>query len=216
MDATNNMGVNNPFFRKIYCLVHGLGRRALQEVLDQNVPPETLYRKLQSCRGPLWKELNQDQKDLLFPKGLKNEGQNEKDLSSLKMDISLLYKLLRHVARIPSHANGWGKDPEETDWNESANIERIVKLRNKLSHDEYSNIGQIRFKAVWLELSKAIQSLCKDDLKEEINNILEKDLQIQEFEEFVRMKFAKQTNLLQEELVRMEIKVDEIKSMFST
>jgi hypothetical protein len=75
------------------------------------------------------------------------------------MDISLLYILLRNVATIPAHNNGWGFDPDPSDRSLSANIERIRLVRNRCVHSTDPSLSQPDFLSIWSTIKSTMVDL---------------------------------------------------------
>jgi hypothetical protein len=75
------------------------------------------------------------------------------------MDISLLYILLRNVATIPAHNNGWGFDPDPSDRSLSANIERIRLVRNRCGHSTDPSLSQPEFLPIWSTIRSTMVDL---------------------------------------------------------
>ncbi|XP_062594343.1 uncharacterized protein LOC134255817 [Saccostrea cucullata] len=109
------------------------------------------------------------QLEILFPK---QSGSNT-GVSSLSMDITIMYKLLRNFSDIDPPGNGWGKEPRIVDITGSDDIERIRLYRNKYSHDPGSSpvMSDDLFSIIWDDLSKAILRLSWDVLKRRIKEI---------------------------------------------
>ncbi|XP_062568940.1 uncharacterized protein LOC134231052 [Saccostrea cucullata] len=101
------------------------------------------------------------------------EGGSNTGVSSLSMDVSIMYKLLRNFSDIYPPGNGWGKEPRIVDITESDDIERIRLYRNKYSHDSGSSpvISDEVFNIIWDDLSKAILRLSGGVLKRRISEI---------------------------------------------
>jgi hypothetical protein len=75
------------------------------------------------------------------------------------MDITLLYTLLRNIANIPPHNNGWGNDPDPLDRSVAANIERIRLVRNRCVHSSDPFIRNVEFKTIWSEIRSTMVDL---------------------------------------------------------
>ncbi|XP_062621671.1 uncharacterized protein LOC134283238 [Saccostrea cucullata] len=78
-----------------------------------------------------------------------------------RLDITLIYTLLRYLSGLPPHINGWGKDPDSNEFSEAANIERIRLLRNKFSHNQSITLSDADFRNVWINTKRVIQDLYK-------------------------------------------------------
>ncbi|XP_062609818.1 uncharacterized protein LOC134271596 [Saccostrea cucullata] len=110
------------------------------------------------------------QLQLLFP----IKGGSNTAVSSLSMDITIMYKLLRNYSDIAPPGNGWGKEPKVQHITESDDIERIRLYRNTYSHDAGGPCdmkGDV-FNVIWTDLSQAILRLSGGVLRRRIDEIL--------------------------------------------
>lgn len=76
-----------------------------------------------------------------------------------EFDIPLLYFLFRNISSIPSHANKWGNNPEQSDRSVSANIERIRLIRNNYFHVNHPSISKSDFVQEWRNIFQIVQEL---------------------------------------------------------
>ncbi|XP_062592289.1 probable serine/threonine-protein kinase pats1 [Saccostrea cucullata] len=158
-------------FAKIVKLLQ-VGTDAVRICFDKFLPKEDLEKTLKDNetdmrRGPF--RFQQPQLEILFtPQGGSNTG-----VSSLSMDVTIMYKLLRNFSDIAPPGNGWGKEPRIVDITESDDIERIRLYRNKYSHTSESStvMSDGVFHIIWDDLSKAILRLSGGVLKRRIMEI---------------------------------------------
>lgn len=100
--------------------------------------------------------MNQQQKQLIYSVACKTS------LAAKDLDISLLYIILRNICNIPSHKNGWGKQPMKGDNSISACIERIRFQRNLISaHSTNGDVDEAKFHNYWDELSCTVLEIEK-------------------------------------------------------
>ena len=123
----------------------------LRYVLDKYIPPSNLQSALNLHKGLLAGpgcHLSKSQKAILFPRG-----PTPTVISSKDFDISLLYTLLRNIAGIPPHGNGWGNNPTTGGTSLSACIETIRIARNNLNgHNLTGKMCDSDFNDVWSTL----------------------------------------------------------------
>jgi hypothetical protein len=124
----------------------------LRDILRHYVPLNTFSRVINLKKLSL-PRLTADQRDLILPRHGNYSG-NYND-----MDISLLYILLRNIAIIPAHSNGWGNDPQPSDTSLSANIERIRTIRNRCVHSSLPFMSNFDFNSVWSTIRSAMVDL---------------------------------------------------------
>ena len=130
----------------------------LRNVLDKYIPranlPSALH-KVQSSLTARGGPLNKQQKNLLYPRGTP-----ARTISSTDFDISLLYVLLRNVAGIAAHSNGWGNAPRTGDNCLSACIEIIRLSRNEVNgHNITGQITDVAFNYQWSVLRSVIEEI---------------------------------------------------------
>ena len=177
----------------------------LRHVLDKYIPPANLPSALQNAQSSLTARggpLNKQQKNLLYPRGTP-----AKTISSTDFDISLLYILLRNVAGIAAHSNGWGDTPKTGDNCLSACIEIIRISRNEVNgHNLTGQITDDDFNYQWSVLRSAIEKIETNELSGTsfvkcVDELLVVDLN--------PVKSAEYTS----EILRMEIEEYEMKEM---
>ena len=128
----------------------------LRYVLDKYITPSNLQSTLNLHKGLLTGcHLSKQQKAILFPRG-----PAAIVISSKEFDISLLYTLLRNIAGIPPHGNGWGHNPTKGDTSLSACIETIRIARNNLNgHNLSGKIFDSDFNDVWSTLKLTVTEI---------------------------------------------------------
>ncbi|XP_061194040.1 uncharacterized protein LOC133202258 [Saccostrea echinata] len=157
-------------FAKILKLLQ-VGTDAVRICFDKFFPKENLEKTLKDNETDMRKgqfRFLPPQLEILFPQGGSNT-----DVSSLSMDVTIMYKLLRNFSDISPPQSGWGKEPKIIHITESDDIERIRLYRNKYSHDPGSSTvtSDDVFNIIWTDLSKAILRLSGDVLKRRISEI---------------------------------------------
>ena len=177
----------------------------LRCVLDKYIPPSNLQSTLNIHRGLLTGHgchLSKQQKAILFPRGPIPTVVSSKDF-----DISLLYTLLRNIAGIPPHGNGWGNNPTTGDTCLSACIETIRITRNNLNgHNLTGKICDSDFNDVWSTLKVAVteietQELTGTSFVQDIDNLHAADMDPATSQQYT------------EEIKRMELEEYEIKKV---
>ncbi|XP_061193744.1 uncharacterized protein LOC133201974 [Saccostrea echinata] len=158
-------------FAKILKLLH-IGTDAVRICFDKFLPKKNLEKTLKENEPDMRRgqfRFQQPQLEILFP----TQGGSKTSVSSLSMDVTIMYKLLRNFSDIGPPGNGWGKEPKIVDIKEGDDIERIRLYRNRYSHDPGSSpvMSDDVFKIIWDDLSKAILRLSGDVLKRRINEI---------------------------------------------
>ncbi|XP_062577373.1 uncharacterized protein LOC134239228 [Saccostrea cucullata] len=158
-------------FDKIFKLIQ-VGTDAIRICFDKFFPKEDLEKTLKENETDIRRgqfRFQPPQLEILFPK----QGGSNTSVSSLSMDVTIMYKLLRNFSDIAPPGNGWGKEPRIVDITESDDIERIRLYRNKYSHDPGGRpvMSDDVFNIIWADLSKAILRLSTDVLKRRISEI---------------------------------------------
>lgn len=103
------------------------------------------------------KILSDSQTKILFPSS-KGEKANLK-----KMDLSLLYLLLRNICNIRPPEDNWGGNPHDSDLSIGACIDRIRVKRNVLfAHAYTGSIDKDSFEHNWCYLKKNIVNIGKE------------------------------------------------------
>ena len=135
----------------------------LRCILDKYISPSNLQSTLNLHKGLLTGpgcHLSKQQKAILFPRGPIPTVVSSKDF-----DISLLYTLLRNIAGIPPHGNGWGNNPTTGDTSLCACIEIIRSSRNNLNgHNLTGKICDSDFNDVWSTLKFVVTEIEANEL----------------------------------------------------
>ena len=161
----------------------------------------TLNKNKGLLNGPCC-HLSKQQKKILFPRG-----PTPATVSSKDFDISLLHTLLRNIAGITSHSNGWGNTPKAGDNSLSACIETIRIARNNLiGHCVTGKISDTDFNDIWSTLRSIVEEIETNELLgtsfvEAIDELHDADLDPDRSEEYI------------EEIKRMELEEYEVKRM---
>jgi hypothetical protein len=185
---------------RAYRCVLGPCTDGLRDVLRHHVPPSIFPNVIKQKKSNL-PHLNPDQKNLILPRSGSYTG------NYCDMDISLLYILLRNVATIPTHNNGWGFDPDPSDRSLSANIEHIRLVRNRCGHSTDPFLSQPDFLSIWSTIrstmvdldnfllnggqyEKAVDALLVDSMDPENDEYYEEELRKQIEEERTTRKMV--------------------------
>ena len=177
----------------------------LRRILDKSITPLNLLSTLNKNKGLLngpCCHLSKQQKIILFPRG-----PNPAVVTSKDFDVSLLYALLRNIAGITSHSNGWGNTPKTGDNSLSACIETIRIARNNLNgHCLTGKISDADFNDIWSTLRSVVEEIETNELLgtsfvEAIDELYDADLDPVTSEEYI------------EEIKRMELEEYEVKRM---
>ena len=177
----------------------------LRCILDKYIPPSHLKSILNTQKGLLTGQgchLSKQQKAILFPRGPIPIVVSSKDF-----DISLLYTLLRNIAGIPPHGNGWGNNPTTGDTSLSACIEIIRSSRNNLNgHNLTGKICDSDFNDVWSTLKFVVTEIEANELSgtsfvQDINMLHRADMGPVTSQQYI------------EEIKRMELEEYEIKKV---
>ncbi|XP_062588459.1 uncharacterized protein LOC134250130 [Saccostrea cucullata] len=149
-----------------------VGTDAVRICFDKFFPKEDLEKTLKDNETDLRRgrfRFLPPQLEILFPK----QGGSNTGVSSLSLDVTIMYKLLRNFSDIAPPGNEWGKEPRIVDITESDDIERIRLYRNKYCHDPGSSpvLSDDVFNIIWADLSKAILRLSGGVLRRRISEI---------------------------------------------
>ncbi|XP_062587784.1 uncharacterized protein LOC134249448 [Saccostrea cucullata] len=149
-----------------------IGTDAVRICFDKFFPKEDLEKTLKENETDMRSgqfRFQQPQLEILFPP----QGGSNTGVSSLSMDVTIMYKLLRNFSDIAPPGNGWGKEPKIVHITESDDIERIRLYRNKYSHDSGGSpvMSDDVFNIILADLSKAILRLGGDVLKRRMSEI---------------------------------------------
>ncbi|KAJ8316200.1 hypothetical protein KUTeg_006214 [Tegillarca granosa] len=140
------------FYRMVY-LTFEIVPRAVKYKFDQLIPFGDLKQKLREKQEALQKLKNKgvftpDQWKILYPKkGI---------VKSTDFDTTLMLLLLRTIGVISRPVNGWYTFPNKTDCSASADLIRILLIRNRVAYCTGSCISKRDFNGIWEELTKAI------------------------------------------------------------
>lgn len=122
-----------------------------RDILSRYIKPTNLRSELDTNRPKLEKELNKQQKNLIYP------ATGNTLLTAQTFDVSIIYIILRNICNIPSHRNGWGNPPAKRDNSIAAGIEIIQLERNLISaHSTNGMMEDLKFEKHWKELRDAI------------------------------------------------------------
>lgn len=151
--ATTDVHIN---FARLSSLIVDICTDVLRHVLRQrhNGSLQLFQQVLRVKKAALKHDLKDYQFKKLYPQSAYYHG----DFGDF--DISMLYSLLRNVANLQPHKNGWGVVPQHDDFSLSANIERIRIAKNDTySHITSTTIDDSRFHEIWNTLSGAVESI---------------------------------------------------------
>lgn len=124
----------------------------LIDIMTNNITPVDLYRKISSCKNLKQgnSKLSPDQRLICYisPPGIPDYS---------RFDVTLLYKLIRHLCSLPSPTQGWGNPPQTTDTRISDDIERLRMFRNNYyAHAKSAAISDSVFRDIWRNLNDVI------------------------------------------------------------
>lgn len=143
-------------FSRLCQLIMKICSDLLRDILSRYIKPAELRSELNKNKSKLEKIMNHQQKQLIYSVTCKTS------LAAKDLDISLLYIILRNICNIPSHKNGWGKQPMKADNSISACIERIRFQRNLISaHSTNGEVDEAKFHNYWDELSGTVLEIEK-------------------------------------------------------
>ena len=126
------------------------GTSLLKEVFDSHLPPGVLGSCLAAPRCPF----NSRERNYLEPSpGVYRP--------STDFDITLLFKLVRHLCGLPEPATGWDNLPHITDDSLSADLARVKFYRNEACHNNNMEIDDVKFQSLWNEISDALVRIAK-------------------------------------------------------
>ena len=164
-------------FQRLARLLFCGGKNLLKEVFDSFIPPIALPGVLKGLLGKPRCPFNARECSHLNP--------SPDDYgTSANFDITLLFKLVRHLCNIPVPATGWDNLPNSTDKTLSADLARIKFYRNKICHDNNNmEIDDATFQNWWQEISEAIVRIAEsisdetgNEWKARINGLLKDSL----------------------------------------
>lgn len=120
-------------------------------------------------------------------------------------DVTLLYKLIRHLCPSLKPTNKWGKKPTTNNQNVGDDIERIRELRNTyFAHSESAEISNDDFKKLWNSAKSIIRRLqlfttsegCKTDYIQMIVDLEGKALTFDEYITYREFPGGKQSKYI--------------------
>ena len=127
------------------------GTYLLREVFDSIHPPNKLFSVLTSravVKDLSW--INKRERQCLYPS-------TGKCGSSVDFDITMLYKLLKTICKLPEPTGKWHELPDDSDTSLSADLARIRCYRNSICHDsENMEIQDDKFLSLWASITGAI------------------------------------------------------------
>lgn len=98
----------------------------IREMIVNHIPPKTVLMLIQNdADNILMKNITSRQKDMILK--LDTAGYNA-------LDLSCLYKLVRHCKLLNPPKQGWDKTPKPEDQSEGDDLERMKKIRNAIFH----------------------------------------------------------------------------------
>lgn len=157
----------------------------LKDILNIFVKPNELDKNIKACQSLITGDhkLSQDQK-----KKCCYNFYNVPDYSTF--DITLLYKLIRHLCPTLEPTNKWGNKPTITNLSVGDDVERIRELRNTyFAHSESAEISNDEFKQLWSDAKSMINRCqqfttsrgCKTDYNQMIVALERKALTFAEY-----------------------------------
>lgn len=123
----------------------------LRDILDWQINPKDLHRKIQSCSSLINgnKKLDSNQLRICYPSKTTLTDYND-------FDVTLLYKLIRNLCPGLKPTQGWGNKPNVSDSTIGDDIERIRIVRNEIVHSKSPRISDGEFQSHWSELKLVI------------------------------------------------------------
>lgn len=174
----------------------------LIDILRIFIDPCELRKNIKECRSLQYGEhkLNQDQetKCCCDPSICITPNYN-------MFDVTLLYKLIRHLCPSLEPTNKWGNKPTTKDLSVGDDIERIRELRNSyFAHTESAEISNDDFEELWKAAKSMLYRLqhfttSKGSKKNYIQKIVDLERKALTFNEYItyrELPGGKQSNLL--------------------
>lgn len=151
------LGKSSENYLRLCRLITVICGSLLRDILSRHIAPGNLRNELDINRMKLEKIMSKAQKEQFYL----NAGSNS--ISPKDLDISVLYMLLRNICtKLPPPKTGWGKPPQKGDYSESACIERIRLIRNRISaHSTHDKVSDADFQQYWEELENSIIAIEK-------------------------------------------------------
>lgn len=138
----------NTNLARVAQMILGPCTNVLRDVLRKNISPPDLEKKVRAYVANTKKPLiNKQQEAIVYGK----------DYS--KLDVTLLYFLLRNMCSIQPHSNKWGNNPNPGDKSVSANIERVRLIRNDYGHNSETYISDTDFNIKYQDIKNIVQDL---------------------------------------------------------
>lgn len=129
----------------------------LVDILDIFIDPNKLKKNIEECNSLQTGDhkLNQDQRTKCCFNSYTCRYPKYKSF-----DVTLLYKLIRHLCPSLEPTNKWGNKPTRTDLSIGDDIERIRELRNAyFAHIESAEISNDDFDELWKDAKSMIHRL---------------------------------------------------------
>lgn len=172
-------------FARVSIVCREIIKLPLIDILNLFIKPEELGKKIKSCPSLLAGKykLNPDQK-----RECCYNSSNTPDYS--KFEITLLYKLIKHLCPSLTPTNKWGNKPAENAVGIGDDIERISGLRSKcFAHTESGELSDDEFKELWSDAKRIIQRFqhfttgrgCQTDYNQMIEDLEKKPLTFVEY-----------------------------------
>lgn len=168
-------------FQRLARLLFCGGRQLLKEVFDSHFSPIALPPALHRFLARPGHSINSRERSCLNPSpGVYG--------TSADFDITLLFKLVRHLCNLPIPATGWDSLPNSTDYTLSADLVRIKFYRNKICHDNNNmEIDDATFLPLWQEIREAVVRIAEsisdekgNQWKTQIDSLLNNPLTVHE------------------------------------
>lgn len=138
----------NTNLARVAQMILGPCTNVLRDVLRKEISPPDLEKKVRAYVANTKKPLiNKQQEAIVYGK----------DYS--KLDVTLLYFLLRNMCSIQPHSNKWGNNPNPGDKSVSANIERVRLIRNDYGHNSETYISDTDFNIKYQDIKNIVQEL---------------------------------------------------------
>lgn len=189
--TTRDLSQKQLNFARVSIVCVDIVKLPLKDILNIFIKPTELVNNIKACQSLLDGEfkLNPDQR-----RKCSLNSTNLPDYSNF--DVTLLYKLIRHLCPDPSlgPTNKWGKKPKQNDVCVVDDIERIRELRNtSFAHTESAEISDDDFKKFWRD-AKCMMNRCQqfttsNGCKNDYNQLLiDLDRKTFTFEEYMSQK----------------------------
>lgn len=132
-------------YSKISAVITEFFPKILRNIIPSSITPSTLHTwcTLPGC--------NWDKSQKLQIQQLKLSRSYE------SLDTSMLYQLFKRFSFVTAPTQGWGRDPQNCDFEIADDIERIRLLRNKSAHRYDTCIDQTEFDNYFLQFREITQ-----------------------------------------------------------